>query len=289
MTAAVFTASARADEFWTFWGDGKAELSGYALTQPRYGALREGRAVLIFVTEDFSDSLRVKADPGKHPASDVFPVLKLNFVRKFQTGIYDYSVLTSTFARTESQFAVAKVSFSSQEWCGHVYQQWLARGDRLLGEAHSYFDGEADRTLELASPAGGVQEDAVPILIRGLRGDWLKPGESRTVPYLPSAVRARFSHKAQSWGEATFKRAAQSQPTDSALGRVRAFTVTVEEKGGDTVTWTLEDAPPHRILAWRSTSGEAGRLLGSARLPYWQLNQPGGEASLKLLGLAQKQ
>src|SRR5258708_5205492 len=81
--------AARADEFWAHWGDGKAELDGYALTQPRYGQKRAGTAVLIFVTEDFSDSLRVKADPGKHPAADVYPVLKLNFVRDFQTGIYD--------------------------------------------------------------------------------------------------------------------------------------------------------------------------------------------------------
>src|SRR5947209_7611453 len=123
LALAAASSSARADEFWKFWGDGKAELDGYALTEPRYGAPREGKAVLIFVTEDFSDSLRVKADPGKHPPSDVFPVLKLNFVRKFQTGIYDYSVLTSTFARTElPAWPVVKVSFSAQEWCGHVYQ-----------------------------------------------------------------------------------------------------------------------------------------------------------------------
>jgi hypothetical protein len=49
----------------------------------------------------------------------VYPVLKLNAVRKFQTGIYDYSVLTSTFARTAAGFPVAKLSFSIQEWCGH--------------------------------------------------------------------------------------------------------------------------------------------------------------------------
>src|SRR5678815_4531164 len=98
---ALFRGTARADDFWQHWGDGKA--------------------VLIFVTEDFSDSLRVKADPGKHPASDVYPVLKLNFVRDFQTGVYDYNVMTSTFLKTESGFAPAKVSFSAQEWCGHTY------------------------------------------------------------------------------------------------------------------------------------------------------------------------
>ena len=67
---------APAQDFWKHWGDGKAELNGYALKQPRYGALRDGTAVLVFVTEDFSDSLRVKADPGRHPASDVYPVLE---------------------------------------------------------------------------------------------------------------------------------------------------------------------------------------------------------------------
>src|SRR5439155_6663326 len=57
----VASLSARADEFWSYWGDGKAELDGYALVEPRYGEPRDGTAVLIYVTEDFSDSARVKA------------------------------------------------------------------------------------------------------------------------------------------------------------------------------------------------------------------------------------
>ena len=74
LLAAVLAAGpAAADDFWAHWGDGKAELNGYRLTQPRYGAKRAGTAVLIFVTEDFSDSLRVKADPGKHPKSRRVP------------------------------------------------------------------------------------------------------------------------------------------------------------------------------------------------------------------------
>ena len=31
--------------FWRVWGDGKAELSGYAITTTRYGAPREGQVV----------------------------------------------------------------------------------------------------------------------------------------------------------------------------------------------------------------------------------------------------
>src|SRR6266851_2205386 len=85
------------EEFWKRWGDGKGEVSGYDLTFPRYGELREGAAVVVFVTETFSTWARVKSDPGKHPKSDEFPVLKLNLVQDFPTGIYDYNLMTSAF------------------------------------------------------------------------------------------------------------------------------------------------------------------------------------------------
>jgi hypothetical protein len=278
------------DDFWQRWGDGRAELDGYSLVQPRYGEPREGTAVLIFVTEDMSDSLRVKADPGKHPSSDVYPVLKLNAQREFQTGIYHYNVLSSTFARTEfsadDPWPVMKTSFSAQEWCGHVYAQWLRRGAQLVGAAHSYFDGEADAAPVLALPAGGVLEEALPILVRGLRGDWLAPGAARTVPLLPSLLRARFAHRPQAWTEAVVRRAADSVTVSSALGRVRAVTWTVDERGGRTTTYVVEEAQPHRILSWRTSDGESATLLGSARLPYWELNGRGGESYLGRLGLA---
>jgi hypothetical protein len=290
MCAALASSTvASADEFWKFWGDGKAELDGYALVEPRYGQPRDGTAVLIFVTEDFSDALRVKADPGKHDKSDVAPVMKLNLVRDFQTGIYDYNTMTSTFLRTEpdggSFFTLAKTSFSSQDWCGHVYMQWLPRGTRLVGTSHSYFDGEADAAPELEWPAGGVVEDALPVLVRGLRGDWLAPGASKKVPFLRSQLRTRLLHVPAKWGEATISRAPASTEIKSALGTLRAFVYTVAESGGDTITFTVEEAAPHRLLAWKSSSGESARILGSARLPYWAMHDNGGEKALKLLGL----
>ena len=274
-------------DFWRYWGDGKAELDGYALVEPRYGAPRAGTAVLIFVTEDFSDALHVKADPGKHPAADVYPVLKLNFVRAFQTGIYDYHLLTSVFTRIDAGFATVKASFGSQEWCGNVYQQWLVRGDELSGTLHSYFDGEADRGVSGKLPADGIFEEALPIALRGLKGDFLPPGGQRDVQLFGSAIRARFEHKPQSWVKATIRRGATTaeRSVQSALGRLPAIEYTIEEAGGPTTTYVIEAAYPHRILEWRSTGGESGRILGSARLPYWQLNAPGGEKELAKIGL----
>jgi hypothetical protein len=278
----------RADDFWAHWGDGKAELDGYALTQPRYGKLRNGSAVLIYVTEDFSDSARVKADPGKHPKSDTWPVMKLNFVRDFQTGIYDYNVMTSTFVKTEPSLTqLVKTSFSSQEWCGHVYMQWIPRDAQLHGVVHSYFDGEdASPTLPLVP--GGVLEEQVPILVRGLRGDWLAPGATKKVPFLRSLLRTRLLHVPAKWGEATVSRAAAAAEVKTALGKLRAFTYTVAEAGGDTITFTVEQAAPHRLLAWKSSSGESARILGSARLEYWKMHDNGDEKALELLGLGHR-
>ncbi|HEV8254487.1 MAG TPA: hypothetical protein VGQ78_07020 [Vicinamibacteria bacterium] len=282
---ALCAAPAAAQDFWAHWGDGRAELNGYRLVQPRYGAPRVGTAVLVFVTEDLSDALRVKADPGKHPAAEVYPVMKLNAVRDFQTGIYDYNVMTSVFARVSAGWPVAKVSFSSQEWCGHVYHQLLPRGPRLEGEFHSYFDGEADGRDALEMPADGIFEDALPILLRGWNGVYLARGASRTVRLLPSLLRARLEHKPLAWTNATIARAPRAAPLAVPAGAFEVDEWTVSEAGGRTTRYFVESAPPYRLVRWSSDTGEEAVLLGSTRLAYWKLNGPGGERHLAELGL----
>lgn len=279
---------AAAQDFWRHWGDGRAELNGYRLTQPRYGSPRAGTAVLIFVTEDFSDSLRVKAESGRQAKGDVYPVLKLNAVRDFQTGIYDYNVMTSVFARKAPGWPLAKLSFSSQEWCGQVYHQLLPRDGRVRGVYHSYFDGEADGADDLPLPEGGVFEDALPILLRPWGGELLPPGGRRTVPFLPSLLRARLEHRRLGWGEATVVRSATTETVSVPAGRIEVFTWTVSETGGPTTVWQVEAAPPYRLVRWSSDAGERAELLGSTRLPYWELNRPGGERELAKLGLGRR-
>ncbi len=274
-----------AQDFWAHWGDNKAELNGYRLTQPRYGSPRPGIAVLVFVTEDFSDRQRVKADPGKHPASDVYPVMKLNAVRHFQTGIYDYNVMTSTFLRVAPGWPLAKVSLSSQAWCGNVYHHLLPRNGRLSGVLHSYFDGEADGTDDLELPATGVFEDALPVLVRGWNGVYLKPGESRSVLLLPSLLRARLEHRKLAWGKAQVSRAAAASSVSVPAGRFKVYAWTVEVEGGGKLTYDVEADPPYRLVRFTGAGGEEGVLLGSKRLAYWMMNQPGGEKALGDLGL----
>jgi hypothetical protein len=281
----LMMAAAAAPDFWGHWADGKAEMNGYRLVQPRYGAAAPGRAVLIYVTEDFSDSARVKADPGKHPPTDVYPVLKLNAVRDFQTGVYDYNVMTSVFAKVAAGWPLAKVSFSSQEWCGHVYHQLLPKAGRVAGVRHSYFDGEADGQDDLAQPEGGVFEDMLPILVRGWGGAYLERGQEKTVPFLPSLMRARLDHRPLTWGRARIARAAAPSSVTVPAGTFSVDTWTVAVDGGPTTTFQVEAAAPFRLVRWASDKGEEGALLGSSRMPYWQLNRPGGEQRLKEFGL----
>jgi hypothetical protein len=277
--------AARAQDFWKHWGDGKAELNGYRLTQPRYGSPRAGTAVYVYVTEDFSDSSRVKADPGKHPPADVFPVMKVNAIRDFQTGIYDYNVMTSTFLRVAAGWPVAKVSFSSQDWCGHVWHQIVPRSGKLAGLFHSYFDGEADGQDALDLPAGGVFEDALPILVRGWNGVLLRPGESRRVPFLPSLLGSRLEHKPLVWTQATLSRAAATATLRTPAGTFAVSVYSVEVADGRKLSYAVEAAEPFRLVRQTGAHGEELLLLGSTRLAYWTLNGPGGEKYLKQLGL----
>ena len=88
MTALLLlgAATGEAADFYAHWGDGKAELSSYKIVQPRYGELREGYGVMIFVTEDINRRTLIKVESST-PDKDRLYVLKLNNVLKFTTGL----------------------------------------------------------------------------------------------------------------------------------------------------------------------------------------------------------
>lgn len=277
--------------FWDHWGDGLAELAGYDLTFSRYGAPRAGSAVTIFVTESFAGGARVKADG---PGPDVFPVLKLNLVRDFPTGIYDYSLMSSTFVALEGENGrpagvPTKVSFSSQEWCGHAYQHLLFdAGGQLRDVSHSYFQGEADQNRALAAPVAATAEDALFAWARGLAYPQVEPGQSVVVPLALALDRSRLRHVEVGLEEAKLARATSPRTVTVPAGsfEVRDATAVISGKtGARTWTFWVEVAAPHRLIGWESTDGERAELLGSTRLPYWKLNGPGAEAELAKLGL----
>lgn len=270
--------------FWDHWGDGRGELAGYRLTQPRYGELREGEAVLVTVTEDFRPDAYVKAERGQR---DAFPVVKLNEVRDFATGVYDYNVMTSTFVPLDGRLArglPVKVSFTSQEWCGHVWASLAIRPEGARHEWRSYFDGEADGDEPVDVPEGGIVGDALPLLVRGLAGELVGPGETRSVPYWPRSIDSRFQHRGPAWSTATLSREAEprSRTVPAGTFEVSRTTLAVE---GRTFSWDVAVDAPHTLVAWSVSDGERGELTGVTRMPYWQRHDPGQEGLRRELGL----
>ena len=100
---------------------------------------REGYGVLIFVTEDLNRNTYIKVESPTPDADRVY-VLKLNNILKFTTGIYDYSVMTSVFSAVEgfagsNPFELMKINLSSQEWCGHIFDEIRVVDGEVRGDS----------------------------------------------------------------------------------------------------------------------------------------------------------
>lgn len=171
-----------------YWFQGRAEVSSFDLTQYRYGEPREGDAVLIFVTEDFSRSDQVKVDDPQAAGRDAQTVLKLNHIRRFVTGIYPYNMMTSVFTPVREQSQAVKITSSSQEWCGQSFTQLnLNSGDSYSGQLFSYFEQEGDRDFSIS----GLAEDDIWNLLR------IDPSQVPLggVNVFPSLKYQRFTHQ----------------------------------------------------------------------------------------------
>jgi hypothetical protein len=266
--------------FWKAWGDGKAELSGYAIVTSRYGAPREGQVVLIYVTEPMDRRNWIKDDAGDVPAADRVNVLKLNHVLKFQAGIYPYSVMTSSFSPVEpavgERFSPVKIVMSAQEWCGQVYQRVMPGPSSFASELRSYFHADGERNETVKTPAGTLYEDALLVQLRELDGAFAG-GKSWSGTLVPSLWSHRKRHATLAPVPATIRR----EDADRDGTPVTRFTLTYAKT---TIAYDVEKAPPHRVLGWKSSEGEEAKILKTTRLPYWQLNSPGDERYLKDLG-----
>lgn len=273
-------ADADADAFWKHWSDGRAELNGYRLVQPRYGAPREGHAVLVFVTEPFSRSRHVKVDRYDPNDPDQFTALKLNHARYFQTGIYPYSLMTSVFVDPARDMRPVKVSFSGQEWCGHVYEQAIVGEGGTTLDVDSYFEGESTR----ATVPTAALEDALFITARGLMAGG--PGHAPaagSAEILPSALFRRLAHRPATPMKTAFAWSGARQVSVPA-GTFAVRTLSWDRAGVECAL-DVEIAAPHRIIGWRCADGERAELTGSFRDPYWQHNRPGDERLRAKLGI----
>ncbi|MCG8391100.1 MAG: hypothetical protein MJA30_36455, partial [Cytophagales bacterium] len=173
-----------------YWYAGKAEIVSYKLKQSRYGEVHDGDAVLIFVTEPFSKSKQVKLDYPSRAGDDNVTVMKLNYTKKFNTGLYPYSMMLSAFTPVDSYHhpKTVKVTTSVQEWCGQAYTQMSLVKDKYNISSFSYFEQEGDQTFNVE---GAFLEDEIFNRIR-LDYKTLPTGEFKMIPGL---FFTRLKHK----------------------------------------------------------------------------------------------
>lgn len=276
-------------EFQKYWYHQGAEITNYELEQARYGHMHPGSAVLIFVTEPFNPKLQVKADDPNAGNPKPVPILKLNSVRKFNTGIYRYSGMTSIFSPTDTRThpLPMKITHSLQEWCGHVFQQLNLRDDGYHLRSYSYFESEGDKEMTLPR---AMPEDGLWVLMRLSPGS-LPQGE---IELIPGTLISRLRH---------FSLAPQ---------KVKARLVAEDLAGKSSdkwVTYSLQFASPERTLAvqfgkdfphaieaWQEThvSGfgkSAKRLTTKAKRKkrlfsfYWDKHNPQDQPLREKLGL----
>lgn len=264
------------DAFQSYWYRGQAELTRYELEQARYGEIHRGDAVLIFVTEDFLPQEQVKYGrpvPGGEPLS----VLKLNFTRKFSTGIYPYSIMTSVFTPVAAGARTLKVSSSTQEWCGHTYEQLNLRDGTYRGVLHSYFQEEADREIEIEQ---AVLEDEIWTRIR-LDPGALPLGEIRLIPGLHWA---RLRHR-----PSRAERAVAALTAESG-GTARVYRIDYPDLSRS-LAIRFEAAFPHPIVSWEERDGSApGDVTRATRThsimtDYWNKHSVADGAYRQQLGL----
>ncbi|MEO0508888.1 MAG: hypothetical protein AAF065_03385 [Verrucomicrobiota bacterium] len=263
--------SLHADKVRDFWFAG-AEISSFELNQMRYGKAHPGHAEFIFVTEPFLTSQQVKNEYGGGESVDT---LKLNALRTFNTGIYSYRTMTSTFQPIDltAYPHALKTNTSVQDWCGQAFQQTNKTDSGWRGELRSYFQREGDRNFKLSNV---WLEDELWTRLR-LDPSSLPTGSLKAVP---GAVYTRFAHRPIQAENAEAKLFRDSKTSLYAI-RYPAINRTLEIE--------FDTAFPHIIRAWKeigpsgtTTAKLSHRIMNSE---YWSENRPQDAKKRNALGL----
>ncbi len=248
-------------DFSDYWYQGKAEISSYELSQARYGEMREGTAVMIFVTEPFDRNELIKSDI---PSESDVRVLKLNATRDFITGIYPYKIMSSTFLPLDTQEHALKAVGSIQEWCGLTFEQLKRDNDSYDVELHSYFQKEGNKNFKIDFQ---MLENEIPLRLR------LSPQEMPTgdIQVIPSIEFLRLKHIETRPYEAVAK---LSELSDGFL-----YSVKYPELER-TIAFKTEKQFPFKILNWMDRYNDGGTpqvstgsLKKSIMTDYWNQNK----------------
>lgn len=274
----------RDPEFNAYWYTGKAELSSYDLQQARYGEMHEGKSLMIFVTEDFLLEDQVKKESAS--SGKATSILKLNKIDRFKTGLYDYSIMLSTFTPIQRNLfpQALKTTFTSQDWCGQSFMQMNLKEGGYLASTRSYFESEGDEDINLGN---AILEDE---LWTRLRMDPLSLPQGK-VQFISSSQHIRLRHTELTTEQAEVR--LTLQVTDDNREQ---YVYSVNFDSGRKLTIFFQSVFPYRIYGWeekvKSGFGQSSKWLTTKatldktiKSSYWAENSPEFMPKRKELGL----
>lgn len=264
------------EEFKKYWNNGEAEISSFQLSQARYGELREGKAVMVFVTEPFSRTKLVKYDTSTQKE---VPVLKLNFIKNFVTGIYDYSMITSSFLPIYKNEHTMKISSSIHEWCGQAYMQLENRDDFEI-QIHSYFESVVKQKIQIKK---NNVEDEIWSLIR-INPEKLPLGN---IKMLPSFFYLRLMHQNIEYQDAV-------ATIENLPKNITSYNLNYKALQRNVKIY-FENTFPYRIVKFEESYPDGfatkkmltttGILIKTIQNDYWNKNTVANEGLREELGL----
>lgn len=265
------------EQFAKYWYQGKAEINVFDLQQSRYGQVRPGKAVMIFVTEDFSKSKQVKLDNPQDRPSDTQKVLKLNMTRDFVTGVYPYHTMLSVFTPVYDEVWSPKLTASVTEWCGQSFTQLNFKSGKYNAKQFSYFESDGDAESKIDAPA----EEEIFNLIR-LNPDLVQMGNRSLIP---SLIFQRFSHIPLKAESATVSK--------REIGSNQSEIEVAYSEIGRKLIIRYQQFFPYEILAfeevWTKADGKqevtTATRTNMQLLDYWNQNEKVFEPLRKDLGL----
>jgi len=271
--------------FKQYWNTQNAEISSYSLQQAQFGHLNEGEAIMVFNTEDFRKDKHVKLESDAKDKA--IKVLKLNFIKRFVTGVHDFSVYTSVFTPVQAQDfpSTLKVSNTNQDWSGQTFLQLNFRqnGYQVLGK--SYFEEEIEDDYHIDK---AIMEDELWTRIRLVPCKELPVGKVILIPSLGS-LRLRREKAAPAIADVTL----EPYKGDSTFRGDSLFDYKVNYiESKRSLRIIFEKNFPHTIVGWEESYYDQKKLLTSRavlkatiRNPYWQNNMPADTIYRKKLNL----
>ena len=192
--------------------------------------------------------------------------------RKFNTGIYPYSMMASVFTPIDLKKHpnTLKITSSSQEWCGHTFMQANLEKNNYMVDLKSYFESEGNSKFKVDKV---LPEDEIWNRIR-INPKSLPIGD---IVLLPGTFYTRLRHS--DFKPETAIATLKENSENNAL-----MVYDIQYKNMDRVfKITFQKEFPHQIEGWEETNisgwGDSAKKLTTKAvrkktmmLDYWTKN-----------------